>query len=91
MIIVDEPQVPVVYGSTVAAPYVQQVLRNVLTYFSVPMDRKESAVSVPDVRGMTVERWKKPVYKSCFPLYNGRNDTVWRSEYEYIYGSGHCR
>ncbi len=55
MIIVDEPQVPVVYGSTVAAPYVQQVLRNVLTYFSVPMDRKESAVPVPDVRGMTVE------------------------------------
>ena len=32
MIIVDEPQVPVVYGSTVAAPFVQQVLRNVLTY-----------------------------------------------------------
>ena len=56
MIIVDEPQVPVVYGSTVAAPYVQQVLRNVLTYFSVPTDRKENAVSVPDVRGMTVEQ-----------------------------------
>ena len=56
MIIVDEPQVPVVYGSTVAAPYVQQGLKNVLTYFSVPTDRKESAVSVPDVRGMTVEQ-----------------------------------
>ncbi len=56
MIIVDEPQVPVVYGSTVAAPYVQQVLRNVLTYFSVPTDRNENAVSVPDVRGMTVEQ-----------------------------------
>ena len=56
MIIVDEPQVPVVYGSTVAAPFVQQVLRNVLTYFSVPTDRKETAVSVPDVRGMTVEQ-----------------------------------
>ena len=39
-----------------AAPYVQQVLRNVLTYFSVPMDRKESAVSVPDVRGLPVEQ-----------------------------------
>ena len=47
MIIVDEPQVPVVYGSTVAAPYVQQVLKNVLTYFSVPTDRKESAVRDP--------------------------------------------
>ncbi len=56
MIIVDEPQVPVVYGSTVAAPYVQQVLRNVLTYYSVPMDRRDTAISVPDVRGMTVEQ-----------------------------------
>ena len=56
MIIVDEPQVPVVYGSTVAAPFVQQVLKNVLTYFSVPMDRNENGVSVPDVRGMTVEQ-----------------------------------
>ncbi len=43
MIIVDEPQVPVVYGSTVAAPYVQQVLKNVLTYYSVPTDRNETA------------------------------------------------
>ena len=56
MIIVDEPQVPVIYGSTVAAPYVQQVLKNVLTYYSVPTDRNENAVSVPDVRGMTVEQ-----------------------------------
>ncbi len=56
MIIVDEPQVPVVYGSTVAAPYVQQVLKNVLSYYSVPADRVENAVSVPDVRGMTVEQ-----------------------------------
>ena len=56
MIIVDEPQVPVVYGSTVAAPYVQQVLKNVLTYYSVPTDRNENAVAVPDVRGMTVEQ-----------------------------------
>ena len=56
MIIVDEPQVPVVYGSTGAAPDVQQVLKNVLTYYSVPTDRNENAVSVPDVRGMTVEQ-----------------------------------
>lgn len=59
MIIVDEPQVPVVYGSTVAAPFVQQVLKNVLTYYSVPTDRNETAVSVPDVRGMTVEQAQK--------------------------------
>ena len=34
----------------------QQVLKNVLTYYSVPTDRRETAVSVPDVRGMTVEQ-----------------------------------
>ena len=56
MIIVDEPQVPVVYGSTVAAPYVQQVLSKVLAYYSVPMDRSENAVTVPDVRGLTVDQ-----------------------------------
>lgn len=55
MIIVDEPQVPVVYGSTVAAPFVQQVLSNILSYYSVPADRKDVAVQVPDVRGLTVE------------------------------------
>ena len=64
MIIVDEPQVPVVYGSTVAAPYVQQVLRNVLTYYSVPMDREENAISVPDVRGLTVEQAKDVLKKA---------------------------
>ena len=64
MIIVDEPQVPVVYGSTVAAPFVQQVLRNVLTYYSVPMERQENAVSVPDVRGLTVEQAKDVLKKA---------------------------
>ena len=56
MIIVDEPQVPVVYGSTVAAPFVQQVLSNVLTYYSVTPTRNDVVVTVPDVRGMTVEK-----------------------------------
>lgn len=56
LIIVDEPQVPVVYGSTVAAPYVQQVLSKVLNYYGVQPDRSDSnAVSVPDLTGMTVE------------------------------------
>lgn len=57
LIIVDEPQVPVVYGSTVAAPYVQQVLSKVLTYYGVEPDKVgDEAVSVPDLTGMTVEQ-----------------------------------
>lgn len=57
LIIVDEPQVPVVYGSTVAAPYVQQVLSKVLNYYGVEPDKMgDQAVSVPDLTGMTVEQ-----------------------------------
>lgn len=57
LIIVDEPQVPVVYGSTVAAPYVQQVLSKVLNYYGVEPDKTgDVAVSVPDLTGMTVEQ-----------------------------------
>lgn len=57
LIIVDEPQVPVVYGSTVAAPYVQQVLSKVLNYYGIEPDKTgDQAVSVPDLTGMTVEQ-----------------------------------
>ncbi len=55
LIIVDEPQVPVVYGSTVAAPFVQQVLSDVLTYSGTAPNRDNEAVIVPDCSNMTVE------------------------------------
>ena len=38
LIVVDEPQVPQVYGSTVAAPFVQQVLAAALSYAGVTPD-----------------------------------------------------
>ena len=54
LITVDEPQVPQVYGSTVAAPFVQEVLSNALSYAGVQPDQSNQSATVPDVRGMTV-------------------------------------
>ena len=56
LIIVDEPQVPQVYGSTVAAPFVQQVLAASLSYSGVAPDIDSSIATVPNVRGLTVEQ-----------------------------------
>jgi stage V sporulation protein D (sporulation-specific penicillin-binding protein) len=56
LIVVDEPQVPQVYGSTVAAPFVQQVLAAALSYAGVTPDIESSIATVPNVRGLTVEQ-----------------------------------
>ncbi len=54
LIIVDEPQVPQVYGSTVAAPFVQQVLAAALSYAGVAPDIESRIATVPNVKGLTV-------------------------------------
>ena len=59
LILVDEPQVPQVYGSTVAAPFVQQVLAAALSYAGVTPDIDSSIATVPNVRGLTVEQANK--------------------------------
>lgn len=56
LIIVNEPQVPVVYGSTVAAPFVQLVLQNALAYSSVEPNSTKSSRIVPDLTNMSVEQ-----------------------------------
>ena len=56
LIIVDEPQVPQVYGSTVAAPFVQQVLSAALSYAGVTPDIESRIATVPNVKGMTVSQ-----------------------------------
>jgi len=56
LIIVDEPNVAVDFGSIVAAPYVKDVLRNSLQYLGVAPDEATAAekVVVPDVSGLDV-------------------------------------
>ena len=59
LIIVDEPQVPQVYGSTVAAPFVQQVLSAALSYAGVTPDIESQIATVPNVKGITVDQAQK--------------------------------
>lgn len=54
LIVVDEPKVPSVYGSTVAAPFVQQVLASSLSMMGVTPDKSNSSSIVPNTVGMTV-------------------------------------
>ncbi len=54
LIVVDEPKVPSVYGSTVAAPFVQQVLASSLSMMGVTPDKSNRSATVPNVVNMTV-------------------------------------
>ena len=58
ILIVDEADVPVDYGSVTAAPYARQVLERTLNYLGVAPDDRETPageIEVPDVSGMDVE------------------------------------
>lgn len=56
LVIVNEAKVPVDYGSATAAPFAQQILRDVLDYLQVPPTTDENLlkVEVPDVTGLTI-------------------------------------
>lgn len=55
LILVDEPHVGSIFGSTVAAPYVRRVLSQILPYANVPKSgHNAQSVTVPDVSGMSM-------------------------------------
>lgn len=54
LILVDEPQVGVIFGSTVAAPFVKQVLEETLRYAGFKPEGSEEMVEVPYLIGKTV-------------------------------------
>ncbi len=61
LVIVDEPNVAVDFGSIVAAPYVKSILEDCLKYGDVPTTVQESSesaeqVEVPDLNGMELEQ-----------------------------------
>ncbi|MDD3921293.1 MAG: penicillin-binding transpeptidase domain-containing protein, partial [Eubacteriales bacterium] len=56
LILVDEPQVGVIFGSTVAAPFVKDVLHETLLHYSVKPTEEINTVTVPDVVGKTAEQ-----------------------------------
>ena len=58
LIIVDEPEIPVVFGSTVAAPFVQMMLANALSYTGVQPDSTSETAEVPPLVGLSVSEAK---------------------------------
>ena len=54
IIVVDEPQGSVKYGSVVAAPYVSALLTQILPYLGYESDKANEEISVPDLVGRTV-------------------------------------
>ena len=55
LIIVDEPDVDQIFGSTVAAPFVKNVLEDVLHYMNVRPTEASDTVDVPKLIGLTTE------------------------------------
>lgn len=60
LIMLDEPQVAVKYGGTIAAPVVGSIIEETLGYLGVQRqfteeEMKEMSLTVPELRGMSVE------------------------------------
>ena len=58
LILVDEPQVGVIFGSTVAAPFVKDVLHETLLHYGVKPSETAELVTVPNIVGMTIDEAK---------------------------------
>ena len=63
IIVVDEPQGSVKYGSVVAAPYVSALLSEILPYLGYESDKVTAEVAVPDLVGRTVDSAKDELDK----------------------------
>ncbi len=55
LILVDEPKVGVIFGSTVAAPFVKEVLQDTLMHYGVKPSVETETVVVPDVVGKSAQ------------------------------------
>ena len=58
LILVDEPKVGTIFGSTVAAPFVKQVMEETLRHYGYLPTESVETVSVPDLVGMTIDEAK---------------------------------
>lgn len=63
IIVVDEPQSAVKYGSVVAAPYVSALLTQILPYLGYESNKVSEDISVPDLVGRTVKSAKDELEK----------------------------
>lgn len=63
LILVDEPHVGSIFGSTVAAPFVRRVLSEILPYSGIQPSHLSEIVTVPNVLGLTTEEANKELAK----------------------------
>lgn len=63
LILVDEPQVGTIFGSTVAAPFVKQVMEEVLRYAGYLPEQASTSVTVPAVTDITIAEAKRELEK----------------------------
>ena len=63
LILVDEPHVGSIFGSTVAAPFVRRVLSEILPYSGIQPSHLSETVTVPNVLGLTTEEANKELGK----------------------------
>lgn len=63
LILVDEPKVGTIFGSTVAAPFVKQVMEETLYYYGYLPEGNDEIVTVPDVISMTTAEAKSELEK----------------------------
>ena len=63
LILVDEPQVGTIFGSTVAAPFVKQVMEEVLRYAGYLPEQASTSVTVPAMTDITVAEAKRELEK----------------------------
>lgn len=59
LIMVDEPQVSSIFGSTVAAPFVRRVLEELLPYGGILPSFEEETVTVPDLVGKSAKKARR--------------------------------
>lgn len=63
LILVDEPHVGSIFGSTVAAPFVRRVLSEILPYSGIQPSHLSETVTVPNVLGLTTGEANKELAK----------------------------
>lgn len=73
LIMMDEPQVSVRYGGTIAAPVVGSLIEEVLEYMGVEKQYSDAETEttekvVPEVRGMSIEEAKKTIESAGFKV-----------------------
>ena len=79
LVIVNEAQVPVDYGSQTAAPFAQQILQDVLAYMQIPPTLDENLLKseVPAVTGLTISAARRTLAEAGFEMTSdGVADTV---------------